>query len=238
MIGTVQTKRQQLERGYFRIGNGPEKVLLIGSCRSVPYLNYFDLWISRHGRFTVSFIDPCNFNWNLNDDRVDYEAAINSKETDATTLNLLAETDIYIHEWYQNYGMFNSSHDSPKNIFQFGLKPKVEICIPNFNDYHVLGQPKEYGLEQLEKFYANVRRSSFPEFEQHFKDTWTTTRYFWSGNHITKEFTLFIFRLMNSKFLNLGYDEGFWKEIEGMDMYAGNPMAVTQQDRDNHGITW
>lgn len=238
MIGTVQTKKQQLEKGYFRIGDGPEKLLLIGSCRSVPYLNYFDLWISRHGRFTVSFIDPCNFNWDIHDNRVPYEAAIDSKETDPTTLNLFDETDIYIHEWYANYGMFNSSHDSPKNIYQFGLKPKLNICIPNFNDYHILGQPKEVGLANLEKFYENCRRSSFHEMEDYFKSHWTTTRLFWSGNHVTRYFTLFIFKLLDEKFLHLGFDEGFRNEIPSIDMYSDNPQAVTQQDRENHGITW
>lgn len=238
MIGTIQTKRQQLEKGYFRVGDGSESLLLVGSCRAVPYLNYLDIWNKRHGRFTISFIDPCNWHWNLNDERVDYEAAINVKESDQAMLELLASTRIYIHEYYQNYGMFNSSPDSPKNIYQFGLKPQIEICIPNFNDYFVLGQPREAGLANLEKFYAVCRLSSFPEMEEYFKANWRSRRFFWSNNHVTKEFTLFIFKQMDERFLHLGYDEWFWKEIPTLDMFSDNPQVPTQADRDNHGITW
>lgn len=238
MIGTIHTKRQQLEKGYFRVGDGPEKMLIIGSCRAVPYLNYLDIWNKRHGRFTISFIDPCNFHWDLNDNRVDYEAAINAKESDPAMLELLTSTKIYVHEYYANYGMFNSSTDSPKNIYQFGLKPEMNICICNFNDYHTLGQPKEVGLANLEKFYENCRRSSFPEMEDYFKANWQTKRFFWSGSHVSKEFTLFIFKLMDEKFLHLGYDAWFREEIPKHDLYANTPMAVTQQDRENYGITW
>lgn len=238
MIGTVETKKAQLAHGYYRTGDGPEKLLLIGSCRSIPYLNYLDIWNKRHGRFTVTFIDPFYWNWDLNENRVDYETAINSKETDQEMLKLLAETQIYIHEYYQNYGMFNSSPANPKNIFQFGLKPNLNICIPNFQDYNVLGQPKEVGLSYLEKFYVNCRLSSFPVMADYFKANWQTKRFFWSGNHVTKEFTLFIFKQMDETFLHLGVDDWFWNEIPKHDMYAGNPQPVTQDDRDNYGITW
>lgn len=238
MIGTVETKKQQLDKGYFRVGDGPETLLLIGSCRSLPYLNYLDIWNKRHGRFTVTFIDPFYWNWNIRDERVPYEESINALETNSAILDLLASTNTYIHEFYRNYGMFNSSRDNTKNIYQFGLSPRLEICIPNFADYHVLGQPKEAGLANLERFYAVCRLSSFPEMEDYFKDNWTAKRFFWSGNHVTREFTLFIFKQMDERFLHLGFDEWFWNEIPTLDMFSDNPMAVTQQDRDNHGIAW
>lgn len=239
MIGTIHTKRQQLEKGYFRVGDGPEKLLIVGSCRAVPYLNYLDIWNKRHGRFTVSFIDPCNFNWDLNDNRVDYEAAINAKETDLAMLELLASTKIYVHEYYANYGMFNSSTDSPKNIYQFGLKPEMNICVPNFNDYFILGQPLEAGLAALEKFYSVCRMSSFPELEEYFKANWRSKRFFWSHNHVAKEFTLFIFKQMDDRFLHLGFDEGFWKEIPQYDMYAAGPVInPTAEDIANYNLRW
>lgn len=239
MIGTIHTKRQQLERGYFRVGDGPEKLLIIGSCRAVPYLNYLDIWNKRHGRFTISFIDPCSWNWNLADDRVDYKAAINSKETDPAMLELLASTQIYVHEYYANYGMFNSSPSSPKNIFQFGLKPQLNICIPNFNDYFILGQPKESGLAAIEKFYEVCRLSSFPEMEDHFRANWQSKRFFWSNNHVAKEFTLFIFKQMDERFLHLGFDEWFWQEIPKHDLYAAGPVInPTSEDIENHNLRW
>lgn len=239
MIGTVETKREQLKHGYYRTGNGPEHLLLIGSCRSIPYLYYLDLWNIRHGRFTISFIDPCNWNWNLNEDRVDYEAAINAKEADPAILELLTSAQIYIHEYYENYGMFNSSPDNQKNIYQFGLKPQLNICIPNFNDYFILGQPKEVGLENLEKFYSVCRLSSFPEMEEYFKANWRTKRFFWSNNHVAKEFTLFIFKQMDERFLHLGFDEWFWQEIPKHDIYAAGPVInPTAGDIANYNLLW
>lgn len=239
MIGTIITKRHQLERGYYRVGSGPEAILIVGSCRAVPYLYYLDLWNQRHGRFTISFIDPCNFNWDRNDNRVDYEAAINAKETDLAMLDLLTSTQIYIHEFYANYGMFNSSPSSPKNIYQFGLNPRLNICIPNFNDYFILGQTKEDGLAAIEKFYEVCRLSSFPEMEEHFRANWQSRRFFWSNNHVTKEFTLFIFKQMDERFLHLGVDEWFWQEIPKHDMYEVGPVILpTAEDITNHGLTW
>lgn len=238
MIGTIETKQQQLKDGYFRTGDGPEKMLIIGSCRAVPYLAYLDIWNKRHGRFTISFIDPCNWHWDSRDAWVNYEAAINAKEADPAMLKLLAETQIYIHEHYENYGMFNSSLDAPKNIFQFGLNPQLNICIPNFHDYHLLGQPKEVGLANLERFYANCQRSSFHEMEDYFRANWRTKRFFWTGSHVSKEFTLFIFRLMEAKFLRLGYDEWFWNHIPTLDLFANTPMPVTADDISNYDLQW
>lgn len=238
MIGTIETKKAQLTHGYYRTGDGPEKLLLTGSCRSIPYLNYLDIWNNRHGRFTVTFIDPFYWNWNQQDEMVPYEPVINSLETNRVILDLLASTNIYIHEFYRNYGMFNSSRDNPKNIYQFGLNPQLEVCIPNFADYYVLGQPKEEGLANLERFYAVCRLSSIPEMEEYFKEHWRSKRFFWSGNHITKEFTLFIFRMMDEKFLKLGHDAWFWEEIQKHDMYSGNPQPVTAEDITNYDLKW
>lgn len=239
MIDTLITKQHQLKDGYFRTGDGPEKILLIGSCRAVPYLNYLDIWNKRHGRFTISFIDPCNFHWNLRDEWVNYEATINALETDPAMLKLLAETNIYIHEHFQNYGMFNSSPESPKNIFQFELNPQLNICIPNFHDYPTLGHPKETGLANLERFYAVCRLSSFPEMEEYFKANWRSKRFFWTDNHVAKEFTLFIFKQMDERFLHLGCDAEFLEEIAKHDMYAaGNVTTPTAEDIANYELQW
>lgn len=239
MIGTIETKAEQLKNGYFRTGDGPEKMLIIGSCRAVPYLNYLDIWNKRHGRFTISFIDPCNWNWNARDERVNYEAVINGMETNPAMLQLLAEAQIYVHEFFANYGMFNSSRENQKNIFQFGLNPQLEICIPNFNDYFILGQPKEVGLANLEKFYSVCRLSSFPEMEEYFRANWRAKRFFWSHNHVAKEFTLFIFKQMDERFLHLGFDEGFWQEIPKYDMYAnGYVIHPTAEDIASYELTW
>ncbi len=236
MITTVDTKREQLRTGYFRSGNGPIKVLIIGSCRSVAYVDY--LIKANDGRFEIRYCDPFSWHWNEKDEFIDFEAKINSLENDPSILEYLAVTEIYIHEYYDSFGMFNSSRDSAKNIYQFGLNPKLDICIPNFNDVHVLGRPKEEGEAALEKFYGICAQTSFPEFAEYFRLNLRTTRFFWTSNHVSKDFTLTIFRLLNYKFLHLELTDAFWQSISNDDLFANTPAPVTQGDRDNYGLSW
>lgn len=236
MINTVNTKQEQLRNGCFEIGNGPEKILIVGSCRSVPYVEYLNQ--ANDGRLTIRYIDPFNWNWDCKENFVDFEAKINSLETDPRILEILSSTDIYIHEFYDSFGMFNSSKESPKNIYQFGLSPRLDICIPNFNDVHILGQPKEDGEGALEKFYGICRQTSFPEMEEYFRANWRMTRLFWTHNHVSRYFTLFIFRLLNDKFLHMDLSNAFWNGIAPLDLLGNTPGDVTKADRDNHQLQW
>lgn len=236
MINTVDTKAEQLRNGCFEIGNGPEKILIIGSCRSVPYVEY--LKQANSGRFTIRYIDPFNWHWDCLENFIDFEAKINSLETDPRILEILSSTTIYIHEFYDSFGMFNSSRSNPKNIYQFGLNPQLDICIPNFNDVMILGKSKEEGEAALEKFYGICRQTSFPEMEEYFRLHWRTTRLFWTHNHVSRHFTLFIFRLLNEKFLHLKLSDDFWNGIVSLDLLGNTPGEVTQQDRFNHKLEW
>lgn len=242
MIGTLDIKRQLGSVFTLESSGVPKEVILIvGACRSVPYLNYLDRYNRSSGLpFRIHFIDPFNYNWDGNEpeSKVDMEAAINALETDARMLAVLSSTTIFIHEYYANYGMFNCAWGAAKNIYQFGMSPRLDICIPNFNDVAVLGQPRETGLRELEKFYAICRQTSFPEMEKHFRDNWQSTRFFWTPNHVSKNFTLYLFGLMNSKFLHLPLHAGFWIVAAEEDLFAEPHMEVTWADRDNFGIQW
>lgn len=242
MITTYDTKTAQLTNGWYQSGNGAKKILIIGSCRSLAYLNYLVRYNRQRGDLTICYIDPFNWNWRLDgkggEYRVDYEAEINALETNERLLEMLRNTGIYIHEFYNSYGMFNSSRESEKNIYQFGLKPQIEMCVPNFNDVHILGRPKEEGEANLEKFYAICRKTDFPEMEHYFKDLWKEVRLFWSHNHVTKHFTSFLFLEMNRKFLHLDLEQGFIAAIMKEDLFANTPFPVTEQDIKNHDLKW
>ncbi len=155
MFNTVNTKADQLTNGYFQTGSGDKIILIVGSCRSVPYLGYLSKYNEENNNpFTITFIDPFNFNYDRYDNRVDMEANIISLETNENILNLFKNTDIAIHEFYSNFGMFNFDKNAAKNIYKFGLDPinaliplyglgnkrvsKLDICIPNFNDLFIL----------------------------------------------------------------------------------------------------
>ena len=152
MINTVNIKQKQFE--VFRTGHPASKevVLIIGSCRSVPYLNYFDQYNKTiSNRFLIYFIDPFNYNWDRNENRVDAESVILGLESDANILSIIASTKIFIHEYYGNFGMFNTFKDAEKNIYKFGMNPELDITVPNFHDVFIM-------FNDIAKFDVEIRR--------------------------------------------------------------------------------
>lgn len=238
MISTSDTKQQQLALGFFQSGMGPVKMLIVGSCRVNPYINYLVRFNEGANRFTIRTIDPFDWHWNAVGEMVDYEKAIEAQEKNDLLLAALRETTIFIHEHFANYGMFNTEPLAPKNIYQFCLLPKLDICIPNFHDVAIIGESKEVGLASIEKFCAICEQTSFPEMAEHFRTNWRLRRFFWAANHVSKHFTLFIFKQMNDRFLHLNLTDDFWREAEKEDIYSATPAPVSEQDRIQWQLKW
>lgn len=138
MINTVQIKEQQLKNGFFSIGTGPEVILVMGSCRVVNYVSYLAA-LNIDNRFTIYSLDPFNWNWDAKDNRVDYRAALLMLQYDEKMLTMLKSVKIFIHEYYANAGMFNCDKKGlTKTIYDYGMNPEIDVCIPNFNDYFIL----------------------------------------------------------------------------------------------------
>lgn len=234
MIDTIQTKAQQIANGYFEVGSGPEHILILGSCRTVPFLNYLNR-ANSDNRFTIRRIDPC-------------ESQV--LETDERVLSAIKAADIFLHEHVANYGMLNTSREAEKNLYQFGMDPHQDISIPNWHDHLVLendwpayGQPTpenyaELGEAAIEKFCNLCRLTSFPEMEPLFWEDWRNTRYFWRPNHTSAAFTLFVFRRINLKFLKLPLDDAFWDAARQEDLFKDPHTIVTDNDVKNYGLTW
>src|ERR1035437_2380989 len=138
-INTVSIKGQQLANTYFQTGSGKEKVLIMGSCRVAPYVQYLNSWNEANGnRFTIYSLDPFNNHWGMNDERVDFDNALLKLETDERLLSMLKSVDYFFHEHYKNAGMFNVKKGDAKTIYNFGMSPKIDVCIPSWNDCFVL----------------------------------------------------------------------------------------------------
>ena len=267
---TINIKQQQLAKGFFQVGTGDEKILILGSCRVAPYVDYFNQYNELTGnRFTIFSIDPFNWSWDANDNRIDREAKITAMESDPFLLNMLSSVDYFIHEYYSNFGMFNCSKESEKNIYQFGMNPKIDVTLPNFNDffilfgdivqfdtairkmavqdYNVIGKLSVETIDavlkvrdaSLQKFYDVCRKSSIPELEQYFKenDAYKLIRFFWNFNHVTKEFTCYLFKMMNDKFFGFDISNEFYEHIYQHDMFANNYTYLTEYDTAN-GFQW
>lgn len=258
MIGTWDIK-QQLDAIYTLDSVNPKEVILIlGSCRSVPYLNYLSRYNRENGNpFRIHFIDPFNYNWSQSGEKIDLETKLEAMESDVYLKTVLRSTTIFIHEHFESFGMFNTSLKSAKNIYQNGMMPRLNINIPNWNDYMVLwndahpgvtnpteeqlAEFKEKGEAEVERFCRVCDKTSFPEFGEEFRIAWRKRRYFWTSNHVAKDFTFSIFRWMDRKFLDFGNSEkmyAFWGEIFKEDMFSEPSTAVTQYDINTYGLTW
>lgn len=269
MINTINIKEKQFS--VFRIGNPASKevILIIGSCRSVPYLNYLDHYNKlNNNRFLIYFIDPFNYNWDAKENRVDSEAVILGLETDKNLLDIFASTKIFIHEYYANFGMFNTFKDSEKNIYKFGMNPELDITLPNFHDIFIMfndiakfdtkirGMAEEdfkshgslseqtlqelYAISQsnLNKFYSICLKSDFPEMKEYFQNNFLTTRFYWTYNHVSKHFTLKLFEWMNERFLHLALPSSYWNFISKEDIFANNFTSPTLYDKKFYDYKW
>ena len=167
--------------------------------------------------------------YNDNYERIDYEAKLLQLEKNGALLVLFKTIDIFIHEYYANAGMFNIIKEADKNIYQFGMNPKHDITLPNFNDiflmtseivsffpeirkkatqdYNVLGFLSEevkdeidlIKEENLNKFLSICNKTSFPEFGNIFLAEYKKARYFWTFNHVAKRYTQVLFKMICQK---------------------------------------
>lgn len=267
MINTVNTKSGQLANTYFSIGSGKETILVMGSCRTVPYMNYLKkINDIENNRFTINFIDPFMWNWGMNDERVDYEQALLKLETNKGLLSMLASVDIFLHEHYQNSGMFNVNKGYDKTIYDFGMKAKTDVCFPNFNDcfillkdiitfdtdirkmavqdMNVIGRLSDRTLSEMlvlswkgvEKFLKGCSKSDIPEMGVYFENNFRNKRLWHTYNHVNKNFTMAMFNFLNDKFLKLNLPNDFYED-QG-DIFANSFTPLTKYDVDYNGYEW
>lgn len=250
MIYTFDTKRAQLRDGFYQTGSGSRCVLIVGSCRTMAFLNYLAAWNEVSGNsFTIRYINPFDWHWNAADEMVDLEKAIDALEINSGILGVIGDTEIFIHEHYGNYGMFNTSRDAAKNIYQFGMNANTDISIPNFHDHFILYNDfaafgevpedwKERGLEAVDKFCNLCAKTSFPEMAEYFRENWRDKRMFYTPNHTSKHFTFWLMERMNDKFLQLHTSNEFWQAIRDDDMFSAPCTQVHTKDIETYKLTW
>lgn len=266
MFNTIDTKPPHFTKGFFSVGSGPTKVLIMGSCRVVPYLSYLH-YLNADNRFTLRLVNVVNFYFDESDKPVDPTKVLEPFESNPDLLEAIKSTDIFIHEHAENFGMLNTKRDCPKNIYQFGMNAKHDLAIPNWNDIHLLFQEyvefdpeirrqanfdmvhygeltdslrfaiKQRGLDRLEHFLAMCKLSSFPEFGEHFRKTWRNTRYFWTGAHISNEFSMDVFDRIANR-IELKTTDEFWDKVSREDLYAEPHSRITKMDVEAYGLKW
>lgn len=249
MIDTVNTQAAHYSDGCFRVGSGEHVITILGSCRVLPYANYFNR-LNTDNRFTICLINLVNFVFSESGNQVDPNVFTDQFEKKPVLLDMIKRSRWFIHEYAENFRFLNTSHEAEKNIYQHGMNAIVDISIPNFNDHLILANdwvdygsitPNDYvkrGEKEIEKFCKICSLTDCPEMADHFRNNWRTTRFFYKPNHISAAFSLYIFRLMSDKFLHLDLSDEFWAGAATEDLYKQPCTAVTQKDREGYSITW
>jgi len=259
MITTVDTKRQRFN-GLFQCGNPESKevVFMMGSCRGVPHLNFLNA--AHNGRFKIYYVDPHDFHWDAADNLVDLHAAIDTVAKDERVLHAIKSATIFIHEYYGNYGCFNTDRSAAGNIYDHGMAAPVDVCLPNFHGKFILFQEivdhdpeigklvREGGTQwataigntAIHAFKEMCALTSFPEFADYFEANMRRWRMFFSNNHVSHHFTIPLFQMLNRDFLHLPLSDYFYAGLyRSPDMYSNHGVVpLTKYDVEAHGWGW
>lgn len=267
MFNTVDVKSQWKE--VFRCGNldNPSDIILIlGSCRVVPYINYLHHANQFCGnRFKIYAIDPVNLQVDTAGNMLDTRGLLKALETDEHFLAILRSVTIFIHEGLSSFGILNTVKPEPGDtwekpvwIYDF-MAPRVDVNIGNFHDCFLMfkdfaqfdptlrgelteeQQSKVFqeGEAHLDRFCRICEVSSFPDFGIWFRENWLTTRLFHSFNHVSSAFTKKLFEMMNEKFLRLDLPPEFWASPEfQFDLYANASTPLCAYDLKWRPFTW
>jgi len=198
---TTNILRADYRRGNFSYGNpsADRKIVLIGSCRIVPLLNFFRVYNSLNGdTFQLKCYNPVEM-W----DGPGHE--ISEGVNRILNGHQMGHADYLICEHAQNCGVLNTVRTSEQNIYDsLGFTADVEIRLPNWNFIHIydaetasydkegygklphderIASLRERTANSKELFLSHCRKCSFPEMEQWASDNWLTTRLGWTSNH-------------------------------------------------------
>lgn len=249
MIDTVNTQAAHYIDGCWTTGTGEQVIVVLGSCRVLPYVNYFNR-LNTDNKYTICLINLVNFAFNESGNQVDPKMFTEQFENKTILLDMIKRCRWFIHEHAENFQFLNTSREADKNIYQYGMNAQVDISVPNFNDHMILANdyvdygattPDDYverGEAEVEKFCNICTLTSFPEMADYFRDNWRTIRFFYRPNHISSAFTLYIFRKMNEKFLHLDLTDEFWGAAGQEDLYCNPHTEVTDRDRKEYDIKW
>lgn len=222
---------------YWRGNPDGDVLLILGSCRVNPYLNYLtDL----HTDYKIYCIHPYAYN----------QEQLEGLEHNDQLHQIFSDTKVFIKEYHANYGIFNTLDKHEKNIYQFGMSPDLDLTIPAWNDHFVyVNDIKEWCKEldpdkihqiakaNYNKFYTNCAKTDFPEVIEWFFDNFTKKRLSWNFNHITKDYSVKVFELLNSKFLKLPITNDFLDNLN-VDHLQDAKTELTNLDRDFFGYLW
>ena len=252
--GTIGTPdlRAAYDRGEFVFSEpvpaDAKTVVLIGSCRIVPFLNYLRVHnavVSSSEALRLICLDPVEM-WK----GVGHEVSDGVNERMANFR--FGKVDFLICEHVQYCGVMNTVRSSKQNIYNdLNCVPDMELRLPNWNDMHIfdaetamhdrVGYPslgraervsfiREQTIIHKARFLSHCRGSTFPELEAWTEERWQTMRLGWTSSHPSQPLIWRMFESVAGKMgLNLP-PEFVNHPICKSDLYASTGISLTDID--------
>jgi hypothetical protein len=234
------------------------RVMAVGSCRALPYLNYMAAYNRFTGKnvFYAGYVNPADLRTTVQHKPQDHLQAAERLVKTPSVARFLSGVEVLLCEHVESYGALNTNARDVGIRAHLHSHTKVFI-VPNWNAMGVLRDDiyalvgHEHGpggvtsesqvlraAHALEKFYRHCALSSFPEMALAFDEVWKTERWFWTHNHVARPFTEFIF---SQWLLKMGLDPmpaDCLSWTRGFDLFASSCTTACQQDVDVLGLRW
>lgn len=225
----------------WNLGPAIHHVVMIGGNNMLPYIDLMDAYNENEGRgiFSGLLISPSHLlkcRGLFETLRFVDSGALASRISRCDTW--LVEGGMHVRRFPTIEGiLFRNRQDSSRCL-----------TVPRFEGMRVLSgdrQSAPYGendphpLEQgMQALWLSCANSSFPELYEVIRLDWKRYRWWNSASAVSPAFTEYIFSQL---LVALGRDlpsRDFRQRIRSMDTLASLRTEVTQEDRDNLGISW
>lgn len=199
--------------------NANENILLIGSCRITPFLNY----MLNHDIFGNKFNYLCIM-VHIPQMKILSEDIINNDEIK----NQIYRCKYLFGEYIKNFNYFNTQRNSEKNIFHIYNSFQKEIIIPNWQDICLYSKDlinyknlkndfinalhghshindfahklKEEQQKEINRYINILEKANFLELKNYFLSNIPNYRLAFTLNHPTNLFFIEVYRIVIEKY--------------------------------------
>lgn len=230
-------------------------IFFLGSCRVIPLLNYF----INDPNFKNSYNFLCVL---VHVEKI--KAISHNLNKNKKLCTQIRNTDILICEYMINYNYFNTSRTSSINIYQIHNSFNKAIILPNYHDHCIYSKeivkymiPVEFKQfidkrisfdeikeimksihdKEINRYYAIIEKSDFPELLPFIKANLYTTRLAYTINHPTNCIFMEIYTILLRKFFGLNVTQEVIKINDIPFLNSGIDTALTYYDKCCLGFT-
>lgn len=240
MLSLQEMTNRNNEHNYCAFNNNKNKnILFIGSCRILPFLNYYNA------------IDDEDLKRNI------YGVLVHTKKRNYCDTELkekireiLVNTDIIVSESLKAFDFLNSNPNTVPSIYsEFDLSNKRVFIIPNlvlveyhseiFNTFKVEHKDaNEFHIQSYERFRNKCISLNYHDFWEKIDKYHHTVKLFATHNHPTRVLSLLLFKYFVQKIKNIVLPLSFFEYFMKIKFLEGNDIPIFQIDVDTYDIKY